>query len=238
MSKITFLELARKIISEEKRPLTPEEIWEIAKLKGYDRDMASQGKTPWRSIGAQIYVNMKEDTEFIKIGSRPKKFFLSSFSDETDKLENIDKQPIRFKSRDYKYSEKELHPFLAYIAFSYLKAYTKTIEHVKSKKNQYGEWMHPDMVGIYFPFKEDEWLPEVIEFSSVTGNLRLRFFSFEIKKELNFSNLRESFFQAVSNSSWANEGYLVTSEILNDDDFYDEVKRLSISFGIGILKIH
>jgi hypothetical protein len=33
-----------------------------------------------------------------------------------------------------------------------------------------------------------------------------------MKKELNFSNLRESYFQAVSNSSWANEGYLVTAE--------------------------
>jgi len=183
MSKITFLELARKIIAEEKRPLTPEEIWEIAISKGYDRDISSQGKTPWRSIGAQIYVNMKEypDSEFIKTRSRPTKFSLRSLSVETDKLEE---HPFSFKKLDY--SERELHPFLAYIAFSYLKAYTKTIEHVKSKKNQYGEWMHPDMVGIYFPFKEKEWLPEVIEFSSVTGNLRLRFFSFEIKKRAQF----------------------------------------------------
>lgn len=63
-------------------------------------------------------------------------------------------------------------------------------------------------------------------------------FSFELKRELNFSNLRESFFQAVSNSSWANEGYLVAAEINATDDFLDELKRLSTSFGIGVIQLN
>lgn len=65
----------------------------------------------------------------------------------------------------------------------------------------------------------------------------IKLFSFELKRELNFSNLRESFFQAVSNSSWANEGYLVAAEIDATDDFLDELKRLSTSFGIGVIKL-
>jgi hypothetical protein len=50
--------------------------------------------------------------------------------------------------------------------------------------------------------------------------------------------LRESFFQTVSNSSWAHEGYLVAAEISVDVDFQAELKRLSSSFGIGVIKIN
>ena len=45
----------------------------------------------------------------------------------------------------------------------------------------------------------------------------VRLWSFEVKKELNVSNARKSFFQAVSNSSWANEGYLVATSISDGD---------------------
>lgn len=34
MKKLTFKELAKKILEEEKRPLTVEEMWEIAQKKG------------------------------------------------------------------------------------------------------------------------------------------------------------------------------------------------------------
>jgi hypothetical protein len=39
----------------------------------------------------------------------------------------------------------------------------------------------------------------------------------------------------VSNSSWANEGYLVTCAVQQDDDLLSELERLSASFGIGII---
>lgn len=34
---------------------------------------------------------------------------------------------------------------------------------------------------------------------------------------MNFTNLREYYFQAVSNSSWANEGYIVALDIDDAD---------------------
>lgn len=49
------------------------------------------------------------------------------------------------------------------------------------------------------------------------------------------ANLRECYFQAVSNSSWANEGYLVTLKI--DDDAVEEARRLANAFGIGVIKL-
>lgn len=55
---------------------------------------------------------------------------------------------------------------------------------------------------------------------------------------LDFSNLREYYFQAVSNSSWANEGYLVCLEIKDDIELINELKRLNNAFGIGIIKLN
>jgi hypothetical protein len=69
------------------------------------------------------------------------------------------------------------------------------------------------------------------------GNTAVKLFSFELKRELSISNIRESFFQAVSNSSWANEGYLAAAIIDTDTDFMYELKRLSTSFGIGVIKL-
>ncbi len=69
------------------------------------------------------------------------------------------------------------------------------------------------------------------------GNTAVKLYSFELKRELSIANLREAFFQAVSNSSWANEGYLVAAIIDTDDDFINELKRLSTAFGIGVIKL-
>lgn len=60
--------------------------------------------------------------------------------------------------------------------------------------------------------------------------------SYEIKKEINSdSELKKAYFQAVSNSSWANYGYLVAFEF--SDSLYDEMSRLNQSFGIGIVEL-
>jgi hypothetical protein len=102
-------------------------------------------------------------------------------------------------------------------------------------KKEFGEWVHPDMIGVYFPLKD--WKSEVLDLSAATGNSALKIYSFELKKGLSFGNLREAFFQAVSNSSWANEGYLVAAEISQDEDFLSELRRLSTSFGIGVIEL-
>ena len=46
---------------------------------------------------------------------------------------------------------------------------------------------------------------------------KFNFWSFELKKEIEPNRLRENFFQAVSNSSWANYSYLVGGTDLRDD---------------------
>ena len=228
MNKLTFKELAQKILEEEKRPLTVEEIWEIAVEKGYDKICGTHGKTPWRTIGAQIYVDIRDNpnSPFVKIDSKPRKFFLKTLVSEYELKEIEEKERGKIESpKKLGYSERDLHPFLAYFAYTYMNIYTKTIYHEKSNKRKYAQWLHPDMVGVYFPI--EEWQIELIDFAKEMGSPSLILYSFEIKKELGFHNLRESFFQAVSNSSWANEGYLVAANMDQDDELLSELKRLS-----------
>jgi uncharacterized protein len=237
---MTFLELAQKVIKEEQKPLSDYEIWEIAQAKGYDVLVGSKGKTPWRSIAAQIYVSIRDDknSPFIKAASKPTRFFLCNLQTALGmKVANsiTDAEPP-LKPTKADFSERDLHPFLAYYSYHFLKAYTKTIRHSTSGKKEFGEWTHPDMVGCYFPV--EDWKQEVVEFSSAIGSIAIKLYSFEIKKELNFSNLRESFFQTVSNSSWSHQAYLAASIISDDEDFLSELRRLSTSFGIGIIQIN
>jgi len=238
---MTFLELAKIIIEEERKPLSDNEIWELAQAKGYDSKVGTKGRTPWRSIGAQIYVSIRDDinSPFFKASRKPTRFFLRSLQGESEPTvppKAKHPEPTILEDNGVVFNENDIHPFLAYFAHHYLKAYTKTIRHFTSTRKEFGEWTHPDMVGCYFPI--EEWKPEVIEFSSTIGNVAIKLYSFEIKKELNFTNLRESFFQTVSNSSWAHQGYLVAALISDDEDFLTELRRLSTSFGIGIIKIN
>ena len=238
MKKLTFKELAKVILEEEMRPLTVEEIWEIAVKKGYDKSCGTQGKTPWRTIGALIYVDIRDNpgSPFVKIDSKPRKFFLKTLVSDNKLKEIEEKERSKVEGpRKLKYSERELHPFLTYFACMYMSVYTKTIYHEKSNKKKYSQWLHPDMVGVYFPI--EGWKSEVIDFAREIGSPSIILYSFEIKRELGFHNLRESFFQSLSNSSWANEGYLVAANIDRDDELLSELKRLSTAFGIGIIKL-
>lgn len=240
MKKLTFRELAIKILEEANEPLTTEEIWEFALMNGYDDLVATKGKTPWRTISARIYGEIKDNPEnpFIKIDTTPKTFSLKKLHQSNINVDKSKKKILEVKRKVNKeplYSERDLHPLLSYFAYTYLNVYTTTIYHEKSNKKSFNQWLHPDIVGINFPI--EEWESEVLDFGLIYGGQLLNMYSFELKKELNFSNIRESFFQTVSNSSWANESYLVAARILIDDEFMIELKRLTTSFGIGVIKL-
>ena len=59
-------------------------------------------------------------------------------------------------------------------------------------------------------------------------------YSYELKRRIESDyQLKQYYFQALSNSSWANFGYLVAFEI--NDDLDEEMERLNNAFGIGII---
>ncbi len=77
---ITFLKLAEMVIDRTKRPLSYGEIWDEAVKSGLSKRVNTKGKTPWNSIGAQIYMDIRDNPEsiFFKYSKRPAKFFLNN----------------------------------------------------------------------------------------------------------------------------------------------------------------
>ncbi|MGL4450141.1 MAG: hypothetical protein ACRCTZ_02980 [Sarcina sp.] len=89
---------------------------------------------------------------------------------------------------------------------------------------------------MYFPFEDYTKGAQALQETFKINPFKL--FSFEMKIKITLSTLREYYFQAVSNSSWANEGYLVALEIDEDEDLMNELIRLNNSFGIGLIKLN
>lgn len=240
---MTYHGLAEKILRESDTPLSANEIWQQIVNDGLEGELNSTGKTPWATLGARLYsiVRDQPNGKFATVGTRPKRFYL------TDKNYNVDFEEFEqglidedivseIKQDATRYLEKHLHPFLAHFAYYSLGCYTMTINHSKSSKKAFREWMHPDMVGCVFPI--GQWSDEVLKLSKEIGNTSVKLISFELKKELTLHTLRENFFQTVSNSSWANESYLVAAKISTNDSFISELKRLSASFGIGVIELN
>jgi hypothetical protein len=133
------------------------------------------------------------------------------------------------------YEERDLHKLLS----SYLKStdiYSKTIFHETSNcKDRNQIWTHPDMVGIKFLKLQTKTSQNFMKAINQVDTFKLS--SYEIKGEINNdSELKAAFFQAVSNSSWANYGYLVAFEF--SDTLIEEIERLNQSFGIGVIELH
>ncbi len=133
------------------------------------------------------------------------------------------------------YEERDLHKLLS----SYLKntdTYSKTIFHEQSNNKDNNQiWTHPDMVGIKFLNLQTKASQNFLKSINRVDTFKMS--SYELKKEINSdSELKKAFFQAVSNSSWANYGYLVAFEF--SDSLSDEMARLNQSFGIGIIELN
>ena len=136
-----------------------------------------------------------------------------------------------------KLEERDLHCVLNKFCSENLDIKTKTIYHERSTRSKgKSEWLHPDMVG--FQLTTSSWDNNIIEVCKNFYISKAILYSFELKKSITIDTLREYYFQAVSNSSWANEGYLVTA-YLDEDNFelISEIKRLVGAFGIGIIKL-
>jgi len=247
MAKTTFWNIIERTIEKVATPLSAKEIWDKAKELGTIGDYMTTGKTPWATIAAYCYTDINNNGDssmIIQTSERPAQFFLRKLADKID-IQKVQKQKDtevakKEKVEIKKFNERDLHSVLVAYAYgdTHFKANLKTIYHENSSKATKGqnEWLHPDLVGVYFPFRD--YKPETLEIQNNLSITSIKLFSFEIKISLNFGNLRQSFFQAVSNSSWANEGYLVAMNIDDDPTFKDEVRRLNNAFGIGIIKLH
>lgn len=235
-----FIDLASDVLQESNAALTVKEMWDKAIELGLDVKLGTTGKTPMKTLASCIYVDMKnkEHSIFVQTDRRPAKFALASIASQLRPAACSNIQ-ITLDQTNKKFHERDLHILLSSFVYSnkHFECRTKTIfhEYSKNKVKGYNEWLHPDLVGVYFPF--DGYQSNTLKLLETLKDNPYKLFSFEVKVSLNFSNLRKYYFQAVSNSSWAHEGYLVTLNIETDTDFMDELTRLNNAFGIGIIKL-
>ena len=105
---MTFLELARLTLEMAKGPLTVDEIWNRGTEYGFAQQVMTTGKTPSRTIGAQLYVNIRDNqrSDFCIYSKRPTRFALSEWDKKELQYKPID---IPKKQTSYGYLERDLH---------------------------------------------------------------------------------------------------------------------------------
>ncbi|TSA83971.1 HrgA protein [Helicobacter mehlei] len=232
--KKDYLDIVLAVLKEAKAPVS------IHALYSRAQELYSAGKISQMFSTAEdgtyypvwLALKNKEDLPFVQVSQRPITIALKEYALNA-------KSSTPAYGRIETHHERLLHPLLAHFAYTKWGAHTKTIYHEKALKGTKGKnsWLYPDMVGASFTYQNFE--PTLRQFVENFGNLPLKLFSFELKKEMDLSHCREYYFQAISNSSWAHEGYLVVEKInTQDSDLMDLLKRLHTSFGIGVVLLN
>jgi hypothetical protein len=185
-------------------------------------------------IGARRPQLEKKYPEIKTLDERPRRYYYSDISDETEVKQK--EENISDTKKSPPLSEHDLYPILCEFLWHGLNIYPKRIDEKRSQ-NSHGiggnKWLYPDLVGL-----EDlsqDWHTEIKHAVHEISDFKTKLWSFEVKKFINRSNVRESYFQAVSNSSWANLGYLAAAEIQGAEK---EIRILSGMHGIGLIKIN
>ncbi|WP_312084841.1 hypothetical protein [Brevundimonas sp.] len=96
------------------------------------------------------------------------------------------------------------------------------------------KWLHPDIVGMLAPGQD--WQDVVRQCSMAMPTRKAKLIALEVKLRLTSGTVRESFFQAVSNSLWANSAYLVATEVKGEDTFA-ELTTLCSLHGVGYISL-
>ncbi|RVY11887.1 HrgA protein [Helicobacter pylori] len=239
------IEIIQSVLEIIKEPIKVTEIYHKAQelfSEGKIENMFDcGGKTPHQSVSSSIYtaLNKGEELPFKKVQEKPALIALKGAAKEPVlNAEKISAPSVKIAHNKIMH-ERDLHPFLTYMAFhnENLKCYTKTIFHEESLKSPKGmdRWLYPDMVGVRF--LHAEWSNEnLIAFSKKFDTLPVKLVSFELKKEISVHNCRECYFQAIFNSS--NEGYLVGRHVdTHNPQLMDLLKRLHANFGIGVIDL-
>ena len=83
-TKYSVLDFAEDVLKEVDSPKLYQEIWEIGKDKPFADKLKLTGKTPWATLGARLFVDVRDNdnSRFIKIGKNPDRFFLKARSKE------------------------------------------------------------------------------------------------------------------------------------------------------------
>ncbi|SNS14913.1 COG2958 family protein [Antarctobacter heliothermus] len=190
-------------------------------------------------IGARRKFLQRNDSRIKTTEGRPRKYFLSNLSEEEEVETAPDLQgtPAQTDIQGFDLNEASLYPLLKSFAQSELSVYAMRIDERRSSNSRGkggNQWLFPDLVGMQD--LSSTWHREIVDCAKEYSDKKSKLWSFEVKLRLNSSNVRESYFQAVSNSSWSNLGYLVAAEIQGEKTL-DELRMLSGLHGIRVIRL-
>lgn len=160
---------------------------------------------------------------------RPRRYYHTPTSD-SDEVKEVESEENSLKEHD-------LYPLLADFLRAELAVLVKRIDERRASNTRGvngNKWLYPDLVGV--ENLSEDWNREIKDCVREYADKRTRLWSFEVKMLVNRSNVREVFFQTISNSSWANFGYLVAKEIEGADTL-KELRLLTSLHGIGFIKL-
>ena len=164
-------------------------------------------------IGAHRASFQKKTPQIKTTEGRPRKYYYKEQSD-ADEVEDIEEKALQIQSIPL---EHDLYPMLIEYLGAEHNLHAKRIDEKRSTNNRGtkgNEWLYPDLVAL-----EDlasEWSTKVTECAKQYGDKKAKLWSFEVKRLINTSNVRSTFFQAVSNSSNGVAYYLLYNGILGD----------------------
>lgn len=231
----TYLHLAQEVLHDCATPLQLGQIWNLAKQKGLDKKLESENPrkqalsvalhSPIRREAYNIFAFSKSPTLFGLIGKH--EAIIPEAANEAQENENDKASKEQL--------ERSLHPLFVKFAREKLNLFCKTIYHEQSKKCRKGknEWIHPDIVGVEFVCQD--YQSQTLSFINTFNYPKINLYSFELKVEIKSADLKKIYFQAVSNSSWANYGYLAVFNPIDDEEIKDGLRKLNARFGIGVI---
>lgn len=240
---MTFLDIAKTVLDQNDKPMHYRKIWDKAEELGLDKKLPepTRGKrlTPWATLSAKLSTDIKynpENTVFIRTGRG--RFFLKDKIKNEKEIEDIDEklEKEEEKINIKKIKEEDLHKPLTKYLYD-VKIYSKTINANSTSEHKKGKmkWGTPDIVAVTFKEYINKSILRLCEKINVPTT---ELCAYELKLELKMYNLTEYFFQALSNSGWANEAWLVAEDIDEEDiELMDEIKRLNQAFGVGIIHL-
>ena len=189
-------------------------------------------------IGSRLPKLQELNPEIKTTEERPRQYYWTTKPDQTEVPEVEDPSATENATPSSGlFDEYGLYPMLSKYLWSELHIYPKRIDEKKASNRQGSrgnKWLYPDLVGM-----EDlttDWHREIKDAVKEYASQKTKLWSFEVKTSLNRSNVREAFFQAVSNSSWANFGYLAAAEIKGSNTI-KELRMLFSLHGIGLIQV-
>jgi uncharacterized protein len=233
--KFDVHELAAQVLSENSKHFTEKKRRYEAENPG--RSVAYQLE---REIYARRHFLLKQHPDITIDASDKIRFFApygagsplaTAISKPTEKPKEL------IKSAGAISREADLYPAVQAYLFDGEGIVSKRIrESTSSNRRGKGsnKWLHPDIAGMYVPGAH--WEELIRECSAHLPTRKAKLISVEVKTRIVSSDVREYFFQTVSNSLWANRAYLAASEI-NGEDTWQELRMLCSLHGIGYMLI-